>query len=31
MKALKKSNRKLYYAIKYATLGGLLTAFVVWA
>jgi beta-hydroxylase len=31
MKALKKSNRKLYYAIKWVTLGGLLTAFVVWA
>jgi beta-hydroxylase len=31
MKALKKSNRKLYYAIKYVTLGGLLAAFVVWA
>ncbi len=31
MKALKKSNRSLYYGIKYVTLGGLLTAFVVWA
>lgn len=31
MKALKKQNRKLYYAIKYVTLGGLLAAFVVWA
>jgi beta-hydroxylase len=31
MKALKKANRKLYYAVKYVTLGGLLTAFIVWA
>ena len=31
MKVLKKSNRQLYYAIKYVTLGGLLTAFIVWA
>ncbi len=31
MKALKKANRRLDYAIKYATLGGLLAAFVVWA
>jgi beta-hydroxylase len=31
MKALKKANRRLYYAIKYAALGGLLAAFVVWA
>lgn len=31
MKALKKANWKLYYAIKCVTLGGLLSAFVVWA
>ena len=31
MKALKKTNRKLYYAIKWVTLGGLLAASVVWA
>ncbi len=31
MKALKKANRDLYYAIKYVTLGGLLAAFVLWA
>ena len=30
VKALKKANRNLYYAVKYVTLGGLLTAFVVW-
>jgi beta-hydroxylase len=31
MKALKKANRRLYYAVKFVSLGGLLAAFIVWA
>lgn len=31
MKALEKAQRKLYYAVEYAVLGGILAAFIVWA